>query len=336
MPSPKRLSPSSSTKIYIPPMVSVENDKEGNRDCGITPVMSPMKLQDRSEHNSPTADLFQIKSYQLDEEGIPILHEAVEISTGEHLNLMTDQKRSSPLQDAEPDELNYDEMYWRQYQRMRQMQQSSDQEKHFIGCKLRVFQCLSFMGCLLSIVALLTDELTSITGEYEYGIYSDSIVCGWDAIHILEYETGNGLTESVIEYESYQANGDQSDPDSDGLAHIYRNLETRGMLWSSMSVVGIICCFGVLLIFCCVIPLRPRGFGDQRNCAVSLLILHIVFGVLAVVSWVSKDFCSDEEFIKGFYDRKLVAINTGPSIDVQIASMLASLICITWVVCSDS
>ena len=276
-----------------------------------------------SKCESPEAVVFQIKEYSLNEQGIPIVsHGANQEDAGEVLNTPKSALRQR-LQDAEPDPINYDPQRWRQYNQIRQKRaELADQDSSYDGCKLRTVQCLSFLCFLLSSVALLTDDLTSITGAYQYGYYSDEITCGWNAVHLIQYDVSAGITETSIKYTDCE--------DDDHLCH---NVMVHGMVWSSLSVLAIVTALAVMLLFCCVFPLKPKQFEGYRAFSVTLLIFHIVFLIVAVVIWVSDDYCSDRAFLRNFYDKQIVSIDTGISIDVTIASMLCSLLCISWITC---
>lgn len=279
--------------------------------------------------NSPSAVLFEIKHYELNEEGVPIFNEIHSDAddksiVGEALSNVMGTKQSvkhQRVEDAEPDPINYDIDQWEQYNALKQKYKKSLSESHIIGCRLRCFQCFSFLACLTSIIAILTDDLTAITGQRAYGYYSDSIVCGWNALHIIEYDDSLGITERSIPYDHC------SDEDD-----ICNNLNVDGLVWMVLSTMAAFTIFGIVLLFCCVFPLNPRRYYDYKLSSAALLIMAILFEVIAVIVWVSGDYCSETEFIRQFYNKEIRAINSGPSIDVIVCSMLCCLLCIAVII----
>ena len=282
------------------------------------------------EPTEPNPVIFQIHDYQLNEEGIPIVLNAAEKEAqhnvennkiGEILNENQEENKNlnqiEIIEDAEPDPINYDENHWKQY----------DPNSNMIGCRLRIFQCFSFLSCLLSAVALLTDNLTIITGPYQYGHYNDSIICGWNAIHMVQYDASIGITQSTIKYNDETVCNQNSDNHS-----ICRNLMIHGLIWLLLSIIAIIIIFIILLLFCCVC-IETARFENHKTLSGLFIVLNILFQVIAVIVWVSNDYCYDENFIRTFYDKHIESVTNGTSIDIVIGSMLCALICSCLIVC---
>ena len=359
--APAKMSCDDSEVPYIPPMNNT-NDNEcdtddnalalepGSQDIGIDDAELISANSPNSKVNeSPSAAysepsepvLFQIKEYELNEEGIPILSNIEQNQSQKdiHNNKMNEEVigeilidnneedkciKRVQIEDAEPDPINYDENHWKQYDENRRINNGIG---FIIGCRLRVFQCFSFFSCLLSIVALLTDNLTEITGQHQYGYYNDTIICGWNSIHMIEYDVSIGITQTVIQYD------DKTICNQNGNHQICQNLWIRGLIWLISNIIAIVVIFTVLVLFCCVFPLKPIRFEDHKRASGLFMVLNVIFQVIAVIIWVSNDYCYDQQFIRTFYDKHIESILIGTSIDVMIGSMLCGLICILLIVC---
>lgn len=278
--------------------------------------------------------LFQIKDYEQNEEGIPIIPniERKEIIGEKEILISKKEKykgvQDEEIEDAEPDPVNYDEQHWKQYDhRNGRRRNSVNSSSNVINCRLRLFQCFSFLSCLLSIVALLTDNLTTITGQHQYGYYNDTIVCGWNEIHMIEYDVTIGITQSVIKY------NDDIICNQNNNHHICHNLKINGLIWIILSIVSVVIIFVILLAFCCVFPLKPDSFDSHKTTSGLFIGFYIFVQVIAVIIWVSNDFCYDQDFIQTFYNKHIESITNGSSIDVMIGSMLCGLFCTVLIVC---
>ena len=320
--------------LYIPPMVEANDMIESNEKLKY--IDDDCKSKESSSSPSaayiePTEPvLFQIKDYQLNEEGIPIIAKNKKVNEGIIGEILIDNKeeykaiKHDEIEDAEPDPINYDKDHWKQYD-----QNGNKRKRNIISCRLRIFQCFNFLSCLLSIVALLTDNLTIITGQHQYGYYNDTIICGWNNIHIIQYDVTIGITQNVIKY-----NDDIiCNQNNNNNHHICHNLWIHGLIWLILSVVSVVIIFTILVLFCCIFPLKTERFKHYKTTSGIFIGLNILFQVIAVIIWVSNDYCYDHNFIETFYDKHIESITNGSSIDVMIGSMLCGLICTSLIIC---
>eukprot|EP01083_Nonionella_stella_P047716 127704_1 len=328
---------------YIPPMADIDNEfieeysvhiaseaDSNTNDTDLDVDIAPSTPNSIS-HTNPPAVLFEIKGYELNQDGQILMDNQDERSVGEVLNSNEDNKQSIKpkrlIEDAEPDPINYDNAHWKRYNKIKQNKDLFTPVSSAIGCKLRTFQCFSFLGCLFAIVAVLTDSLTVVTGQHAFvDGYSDSIICGWSSMYVIQYDDAIGVSETTMRY-------DANECENAAGAHVCDELFAHGIIWILCAMLSIVGIFTSLVLFCCVLPMKPQRFKDCKSFSSLVLVLTIVFEVIGVISWVSDDYCSDKEFINSFYDKQIEAIHTGSSIDVMVGSMLCSLVCVSLNLC---
>ena len=309
--------PMDSTKIpYIPPMSDIDQGDidDGDVDDGIISEMSP-KFGSSPSAVSISAVLFEIKDYESNQEGVPIISNDNKQDIENIMNnaiigetLIKNKNKYNhkriEQQDAEPDPINYDENHWNDY-RNNNNKNDNNEMTNKIGCKLRVFQCLCFLSFLLGIIGLLTDNLITVTGEYQYENYNDTIICGWNGIHLIEYDLSLGIIKTNISYKNYS---------------ICHKLLIDGWIWLILIIISIITLFIIFISFL---------FNKYKTIYYRLffLVLNIIFQVIAVIVWLTNNNCNDKTFINNFYDKNIESIKIGLSIDIIIASMICVFVC---------